>query len=139
MSLLKKTLSVVKDTVTDPVVKIVESTLSEIIMKRYKLSDEAKRFARGPVFMFRVAFSKQDGTTMTVCSQKKCPIIHLPIDTEITTSDRMAQLSIENFILPDRTKRNGQNISGSNSMAFVEVLISDSNVEALNLDATYFK
>lgn len=117
-----------------------EETASDSSVKTYKLTDEAISFARGPIFRFRIAFSVLLETGETaIRPQKKCPVIEIAKDSVIQTSNIMAQISIENFILPSRTTRNGDGVQGGDGNAFAELLINDPNMRVIDLDALYFK
>jgi hypothetical protein len=112
---------------------------SDILVKRYKLTKEAINFARGPIFRFRIAFSVLlDTGETTIRPQKKCPVIEADENCILETSNTMAQISIENFILPSRTTRNGDGIQGGNEHAFVELLIDEPTMRVMNLDDLYF-
>jgi len=136
---LKKAINLSKDRVTDHILEATDEKVSDLIYKRYKLTPEAIQFARGEHFMFRIAYSVtlKDGTN-AIRPQKRCPVIKLDLETEIITANKMAQVSLENFILPSRTTRNGKGIEGGDYRAFVESLIVDPKVRAINLDTVYF-
>lgn len=78
--------------------------------KRYELNQNlAAPFARSNKFSFKVRFSrKMNGGTVNI-SYQKCPVITIPINGIIQTSNEIAQVYIEAFCVPTNTYRNGEN------------------------------
>lgn len=100
-------------------------------VKTYKLtSDALKYIGKNDEYKFRLGFSKtlEDGKIL-ICSQRRCPVISLKKDMKISTSNEFAQLNIEKFILPFKSKRNSEGCDYM-SMVFEEYL--DDSLDADN-------
>lgn len=68
-------------------------------------------FVQEGLFRFRVGFERDLGDgTKQLCNQRKCPILSVEgTDGCVATSNPYAQIMLENFMTPDRSRRNGDN------------------------------
>jgi hypothetical protein len=77
--------------------------------KKYRLSALANPFLRGGNFSFRVSYTRDAGGGVTQrVSQKNAPVVTIPNNGVVVTNNETAQACLEQFIVPQKTQRNGQ-------------------------------
>ena len=103
---------------------------------RFKLNSKlAKPFIRDGKYSFQVSFNRYlENGGLRVINYRKCPILTIPGNGIVQTSNEIAVLMIAGMIVPDKTKRNGK--SRESGRFFSDVTDTKKDFD-LNLDPIF--
>jgi len=76
--------------------------------KKYRLTDKADPFLREGQFKFTVGYDKNYGTPPLHVRVKNLPVVTLPDDGIVVTTNEFTQKALALMMVPQRTERNGQ-------------------------------